>query len=262
MPKITITQLVSHMQKYKDALFILGPGAGFYNIPTPTREQLEANYSSKTLRRKPEEFWPFFKEFIFIDPDQNQPTQTQDNVQLLREKGVVGAIVTQTTDGSWEYHLGTEKVIQLHGTSADFVCMNSECKTHFTHHYVMSLEQPVPQCEVCGKELRPNILLFGEKYRDDRFEAFKHHILTTHTLILIGVDFTEEAVMQMVANYVDMKTLMNAQNEDEKRMAVVINPPSGYDVNEEIGFFEFIVDEDSVEDGCGAATNRLVRAFW
>lgn len=255
MPALTVQDLVAHMKKYNDALVVMGPGSGL-QLNKPDRAMLEENYSAKVLRREPEKFWPFFKEHIFIDPAENNPTPAQEGINTLRDLGVIGKIISQTTDGAWEWHYGAENVIELHGNCVDFVCMNPGCKIHYGTQYVMSLEQPVPTCEVCGKNLRPNILLFGEKYREDRYDSMKQVFLNTHTLILVGADFTEDPVMELVAGFVDMKTMINSQSTDNQRMAVVISPPDNYDVNEEIGFFEFIVRGDT-----NAATERLVKAF-
>ena len=68
MGKYTVDDLKSHLDKYKDALVIIGPNAtrqkNFLDV-----EGVSELLTNKALRRNPEGFWKFFKEHVYVDSD-------------------------------------------------------------------------------------------------------------------------------------------------------------------------------------------------
>jgi NAD-dependent SIR2 family protein deacetylase len=147
-------------------------------------------------------------------------------------------------------------MLNLHGTSLTYRCQNPKCKIEYTHHYVTSSDG-IPTCEVCGRELKPNLLLVGDNYDDNEFHAMKLKMVDTHTLILIGFDFTEEPLTEILASFCDIKLLNKSTGKPEDvKMLVTVHEPGTHINEEDIGFFEFWVEDD-----CGEATGRLLKAF-
>lgn len=249
--RLEVNDLVSHMQKYKDAVIIIGPDIDITRKEKPTREQMEKLYTHKSMVRTPEKFWEFFKDYIFIDPEKDDLSPAMKAIKILNSMGLTRAIIDQNTTGRFRLHGGGGNTIELHGDSATFIC--KRCEIEYPYMYYTSLEASVPKCEVCGKSLRPNILLFGESYKEDVFSAVQSQIGTTHTLILVGMDYSEDIIVDLIANYASMKDM--AISEDN-RMLIVVGTPEDYDPNEMIGFCEFIVKSDS-----NAAMDRLLQAF-
>jgi NAD-dependent SIR2 family protein deacetylase len=252
--KLTVNDLVNHMQKHKDAVVIFGPAAGITNENVPTREQMEKFYTHKSLKRTPEKFWELFSNNIYVNPE-TEPTQAMRSISTLDLMGLTGAIVDQTTSGIYRLRYRSSNLIELHGDSAIFSC--SSCKIEYPYMYYESVNTPCPNCEVCGKPLCPDVLLFGEKYKDERYEALKHHLSVTHTVILVGMDYLEDPIVSLISDYAAIKSAaIESGIEDDKRMLVVIGTPEDYDPNEMIGFCEFIVKDDP-----NAAMARLMSAF-
>lgn len=252
---LTVNDLVTHMTKHKDAVIIIGPEAADFHTEKPTREMMEQFYTHKSMKRTPEKFWEFFKQYIYVDPDKTLSPLAFQCVAALNDMGLIGCTVIQSTDGIYRTYHYNNNILELHGNSVTYTCKS--CGIEYPYMYYDSSPTPVPECEVCGKALRPNLLLFGENYKDDVFNQFKHHVAATHTLILLGMDYTEDPIASLVADFCEMKSVANqSQNIDEHKMAIAIGTLENYDPNESLGFFEFVV-RDNVND----AMNRLVKSF-
>lgn len=231
MGKLTVSDLVTHLDKYKDALILIGDKA------IVTKGEVDSNIlTNKNLRRNPTEFWKHYFEVVFNDPEADL-SPAQKAVAALKNKGFVKDIINLTTDSKLN-SLGD--VINLHGVSDKFKC--TSCKTIFTYDYVQTCPESEIKCEVCGRPLRPTILLNGENYYDDQYNAFKHLLLETHTLFVVGLDWSESPIVNLIADYSDMKQDRNAR-EEEQRMIVVVGGDDFIDVNE-VGLFEFFVSGD------------------
>lgn len=227
----TKQDLLNHMDQYKDAVIIIGPKALCYESYTD-HESFQEVMTNKTLRRKPEVFWSFFKEHVYKGEERLSPAQEV----LIELKDKIHRIYSQNTDGLLSNYL---PVTYLHGRDDLYKC--NSCKTKFTAEYVMSFDTP-PECEVCGKPLRPDMLLIGENYWQDIFDDFKKDLLETHTVFLVGFDFEEDRIFDLILDYAEMKDTRNA-TEEEKRMLVTVGVDDLVDL-EELANFEFLVKGD------------------
>lgn len=231
MGKLTVADLVKHLETYKDALVLIGDKA------IKLRGEIDPDIlNNKTLRRNPSEFWKHYFATAFCNPE-DELSDAQKAVAALKNKGYIANIINLTHDGKMNV-LGD--VINLHGTSDKFKC--TSCKTIFTYDYVKTCPDNQIECEVCGRPLRPAILFNGENYFDDQYDAFKHLLLETHTLFVIGLDWGESPIVNLIADYAEMKDNRNAVEED-KRMVVVVGEDDFMNV-EEVGQFEFFVPGD------------------
>src|SRR5258706_2567602 len=90
-------------------------------------------------------------------------------------------IITQNVDGLHRM-AGNQNVLELHGNIQRVRC--SECYT-FTETWGDDTES-VPQCEVCGGLLRPDVVWFGEALPRDRLEAAVEAARTCESFFSIG----------------------------------------------------------------------------
>jgi NAD-dependent SIR2 family protein deacetylase len=253
----TINDLIDHMHKFEDAVVIIGPRAlDALNLEHPTKEEIENNFTKKALRRDPEAFWKFFKDKIFVDPSNHFPTETQCAVSTLQQLGVVKTIIDLNSDGLLKFHTGPsiKDYIQLHGSNLVFKCQ--KCKTIFSYHALMDDNFNINNtcCEACGGALRPTTLVTGENYDDDAFHAVKEALFNTHTLILVGVNYGEEPIVDLIAKFGDMKAMASSEN-DTRMLVAVTEPDLELDLNE-LTFFEFLV-----KDNMDEAMSRLLKTF-
>lgn len=243
----TVKDLVEHLNKYKDAVIIVGPGAlAPQDKNDYSMEEFNENYNRKSLVREPEKMWNFFNEKMKKDFS----NETRDTYVAIKElNDIASLIIDQNTNAP---HM--DKKVDLHGSLHKFKC--NKCKTIYTDAYVYGLGKETHECEVCGGTIRPTVLLSGERYDNAIFLEVQEKIKASHTLILIGMDYTEESLMQLIAEYGDVKSFINAKEEGEEKMLVSIQTTDEeFDPNE-MAFFEFIV-KDNVKD----ALIRLKRAF-
>lgn len=246
---LTLKDLTDHMKKFNDATIVIGPGAAQYIEPA-SKEELESLLTHKAFRRTPNKFWPFYREHILVNSETTQANSTYHDVAFLQKLGVVKNVVTQNTDGLLASECDVKNLIELHGSTQHYTCI--KCKCHYSEQFIADFPDE-PRCEVCGGQVRPNIIFFGENYKDDVYHEMKVALMSTHTLILIGVDYSEDPLFNLVDQYCEFKSMVT---EDDKKMLVAIGTPEGLDLNEALGFFEFIVKDD-----CAAAISRLVNAF-
>lgn len=250
-----INELKNHMQKHKDAVVLIGPDAiKELNLFRSNQEELKEKFNKKVLRRKPIEFWDYFVKNVYINPDENDMTSTQKSILQLFKLGLVSNIIDLNGDGLMLAHEGqVDGLIQLHGDIQTYTCQNPSCKTSYSRQYVFGIEDEIKNtCELCDKPIRPDILLIGENYDDDKYHLLKTLIANTHTLITVGLDYSEEPIINLIADYGDIKEL-SKQQEDPKMLVGVHKSDLELDVNE-VAFHEFLA-----KDEVSLALSRLLK---
>lgn len=233
----TLQELIDHMKKFKDAVIILGPGINKVPINF-TVEDFNEKYNRKTLKRNPDVLWDFYFKQILCEENNSA---VYDLVKELDHS----IIIDQNYNGKYAD-------IYLHGHINLYRCQ--KCKTLFP---IEGLDlETTKQCECCGGDLRPTVLLSGERYDNDDFMKIKESILNTHTLIAIGMDYNEDSLSNLIADYGEMKSHINSTNPEDTRFLVAIQDKNfNYNPNE-IAFFEYLVKDD-IE----SALARLISSY-
>lgn len=233
----TLQELVSHMKKHRDAVIILGPSIN--NVPFKfTVEEFNEKYTRKNLKRDPKTLWEFYLNKIVCEENHSA---VYDLITELDH----AMIIDQNYNGQYAD-------IYLHGHMNLYKCQ--KCKTFFTKEG-LDLESST-ECEVCGGALRPTVLLSGERYDNNDFIKIKEAILNTHTIITIGMDYNEDSLSNLIADYGEMKTQINASNPNDQRVLVGLQEKDyDFDPNE-ITFFEFLV-KDNIE----SSLSRLLKVY-
>lgn len=224
----TLDELVKHIKTHKDAVIVVGPGINPYK-PSYSIDEFNEHYNRKLLRRDPEKLWNFYLENVITDINNSV---VYDYIEEIDRS----LVVDQNINGSIA-------ATYLHGHVNLYKCQ--KCKTLYPIEGLETEEGIITECENCGNHLRPTVLLSGERYNQVQFDEFKEKLLETHTLILIGIDYTEEAILNLIADYGDMKANCNA-NSDENNQRVIVaiqNKEEEFNPNE-IARCEFLVKDD------------------
>lgn len=107
------------------------------------------------------EYWRRKKE-IFPEIQKARPHQGHRAlVRLQRQKKLLG-VITQNIDGLHQKS-GIEKVLELHGTNLEAICL--DCKTIFPFEEIYSRllkDEVIPLCKVCGGLVKANTISFGQ----------------------------------------------------------------------------------------------------
>lgn len=106
----------------------------------------------------------------------------------LEKMGKLDAVVTQNIDNLHQKAgIPPEKVFELHGNMSWILCM--ECGGKYGMEEIRKrIEQgeEIPECELCGGMLKPDVVLFGEALPKDVMADATEHAKSCDLLIVIG----------------------------------------------------------------------------
>lgn len=116
----------------------------------------ETILSHTFYRRKPEEFYRFYKDkMLCLDA---QPNAAHKKLAQWESEGKLKAIVTQNIDGLHQ-KAGSKTVYELHGSVLRNYC--EKCGHFFGAEYILNSEG-VPVCSECGGGVKPDVVLYEE----------------------------------------------------------------------------------------------------
>jgi NAD-dependent deacetylase len=109
----------------------------------------------------PSYYWSFFRDTRGPLLHQAKPNPAHQTLAALEQKGKLLAVITQNIDGLHQA-AGSRRVIELHGSSRKFHCMN--CRAPYSlEETERALEDALPpHCTGCDGILRPGVVFFGE----------------------------------------------------------------------------------------------------
>lgn len=140
----------------------------------------EEMVSHTFLMRHTEEFFDFYKKHL-VYPEA-RPNAAHEALADLERAGKLKAVVTQNIDGLHQL-AGSQTVYELHGTVHRNYCVS--CGKRFDARYVMA-QDGIPHCDVCGRMVRPDVVLYEEGLSDATIEASVSAIRKADMLIIGG----------------------------------------------------------------------------
>ena len=112
------------------------------------------------LEADPEKVWRMLWELDAVLAAA-EPNAAHLAIAELQHLGVVTTVITQNVDALHQ-EAGSEDVVELHGSRRTLSCLT--CRHTVTRDEVVH-EAPrgaAPRCQVCGGQLRPDVVFFGE----------------------------------------------------------------------------------------------------
>ena len=135
--------------------------------------------SHSFFKRKPEEFYRFYKDkMLILDAE---PNAAHKALAGLEKAGKLSAVVTQNIDGLHQ-KAGSEKVFELHGSVLRNYCM--KCGKFYDAAYIKNAEG-IPKCS-CGGTIKPDVVLYEEGLDDNVIYGAIEAISKADTLIVAG----------------------------------------------------------------------------
>lgn len=113
------------------------------------------------FEKDPSYYWSFFKDTRGPLLHEAKPNPAHHAIAELERRGKVLRVITQNIDGLHQA-AGSEKVIELHGSSRNFYCIS--CRKNYSladAETALELSLP-PRCSDCNGILRPDVVFFGE----------------------------------------------------------------------------------------------------
>jgi NAD-dependent protein deacetylases, SIR2 family len=153
---------------------------GLYTNKSDVPYAPEEILSHDFFMEHPAEFYTFYRSHMLFP--NAQPGTAHRALAQLEQEGKLAAVITQNIDGLHQ-KAGSEHVLELHGSVLRNHCLG--CGKEFDLPYILA-SKGVPHCDVCGKMIKPDVVLYGEPLDEAVLsEAFKY-IRTADTLIVGG----------------------------------------------------------------------------
>lgn len=266
--KRPISDLITHLKQYKDAVLIVGSKTLQRELPQQDNEEEEEGYvrkeplffqpgessrnvfSRKTMVKNPNMFWQFYKQMILKDPEES--LETYDTIKEFINMDLIKSVIDFNTDGL----LKDVKplYIPMKGNRNIVQCVKCN-KTYNVSDINLNTEKPIICSDIegdCKGKIKPTIPFYGEKYDTINITNTFHEIFTyddndvaiglnTHTLILIGTNFTEDLLDEIIRGYNQFKTRQNdafsvfiTDNDDMFMNSYLADFGTTYDINESV----------------------------
>ncbi len=165
---------------------------GLYNSAAVNNEYF---LSRECLLSEPERFFEFYrKNMVFPNA---MPNRTHKALAQLEKDGIIKAVITQNIDGLHQA-AGSERVIELHGTTSSFHCM--KCREKYDS-YCLNETEGVPKCEICGGIIRPDVVLYGERLDGFSFADAENEISKADVLIAGGSSLAVNPAASLVRDF-------------------------------------------------------------
>ena len=231
--KLPLDVLLRHLKTYKDAVIILGPDIASENLFVE-EETSKDKFNRKSMVRDPKAFWGYYVENLMrLYSYQDITTET---VEALLDLKLHSAVIdTNIIDV-----LTHTPVISPAGKNKRLECV----KCHKAYdaekmYHQLKFQDTTLKCD-CGGNIKPTVLCFGEKYPMNVYNQVKDAIfieengkvsLNTHTLIFIGVDFSDSLISEIIDSFDALKdqnhyTVVIADKEHREDV-IYYNPEFG-----------------------------------
>jgi NAD-dependent deacetylase len=145
----------------------------------------------------------------------------------LEAAGLVEAVVTQNID-TLHTRAGSRDVIEVHGTIATSSCLF--CGHREPLERVLAL-LPLPTCEVCGRPLKPDIVMFGELLPEHAIERATRLARGAGSMLVVGSSLEVWPVAGLPAETLaaggELAIVNKGRTDYDARAAVTIDGGAG-----------------------------------
>lgn len=119
-----------------------------------------------TDEEKRREYWRRKKE-MYAEMQGAEPNAGHRAIARLETLGKLTGVITQNIDGLHQ-KAGNQKVLELHGTNREVICLTCSRRDPFDPVYERLLKgEEIPVCLHCGGLLKPNTISFGQALDPD-----------------------------------------------------------------------------------------------
>jgi NAD-dependent deacetylase len=115
-------------------------------------------------------YWNFFKNVRYNILKMAKPNTAHYALVKLEKMGILKLVITQNIDGLHKI-AGQSNIIELHGNNRYISCMDCK-KVYLMEEVYENLKKELPPKCICGGNLKPNVVFFGETLPEkELFEA-------------------------------------------------------------------------------------------
>lgn len=186
-----INTLKEVVDKYDNIVFFGGAGVSTESGIPDFRSvdglyHQEYDYPPETIlshsfyRRKPEEFYRFYRNKMFYASA--KPNAAHLKLAQLEKEGKLRAVITQNIDGLHQM-AGSRTVLELHGSIHRNYCEN--CGAFYDGDFIVH-SSGIPKCPQCDGPVKPDVVLYEEALDEKTMNAAIRYIHNADVLIIGG----------------------------------------------------------------------------
>lgn len=185
----------------------------------------ETILSHRFFMRNKEEFFRFYYDKIMVTGV--MPNAAHRKLAEFEAAGKLSAVVTQNIDGLHQ-KAGSKRVYELHGSTLRNYCMS--CGEFYDGDYIFKAKDnniPVPKCEKCGGDIKPDVVLYEEGLDDDTVSGAISAIARADMLIIGGTSLVVYPAAGLVNYYRGNRLVLinkSATNQDSNADLVITDP--------------------------------------
>lgn len=175
---------------------------GMYSEKLESFLNPEQIVSYSFFRNSMDEFYEFYKsKLISLDA---KPNDCHIALNELEKMGKIQAIVTLNIDGLHQT-AGSKKVHELNGSIHRNYC--STCGAPYSAKYVLDADG-IPTCTRCEGTIKPDVILFGERFDNEMIEYIIYCIMKADTIIVGGTSLAFCPIAGIIKSYFEGKNLV------------------------------------------------------
>lgn len=195
------------------------PGTGLWSHIDPM-EYLSVD----ALYTRPERFWKYFAQ-VFGPTLDAQPNAGHKALAELERAGYVHTIITQNID-SLHQKAGAQNVLEVHGHLRTVHCRNCGRTYPMKEALAQLSKVPIPRCEKCGHDVRPDVVLFGDMM-PVAFNQAVQAVENSSLMLVVGSSLTVSPA-NTLAFYVSHLAVVNRDSTPaDSRADVVVHGGAG-----------------------------------
>ncbi len=134
---------------------------------------------------KRREYWRRKKE-MYVEMRDAQPNAGHLAIARLEKSGKLVGVITQNIDGLHQ-KAGTQKILELHGTNREVICLQCRKICPFDPIYErLEAGEDIPLCRDCNGLLKPNTISFGQQLDPEVLELAIAWARSADFLLAVG----------------------------------------------------------------------------
>jgi NAD-dependent deacetylase len=187
--RMSVEPLAELVRDHQPCVVLTGAGisteSGIPDFRSPTgiwRQYDPMEYATiDAFRADPANVWDFYGKRLTAVAAV-EPNDGHRALADLERRGWVHAIVTQNVDGL-HARAGSRTVVEVHGSLRTCNCL--ECGTEVPFEQALT-GLPLPACPMCGRVLKPGVVMFGELLPEEAIERAVRLASEAGLMLVVG----------------------------------------------------------------------------
>jgi NAD-dependent deacetylase len=156
------------------------PQSGLWNTSDPYQVA-----SIWAFKNNPKDFFDWIRP-LAINSETAKPNSAHIALAQLEKLGIIKSVITQNIDGL-HHKAGSQRVFELHGTAQTATCPSCGKKHQRQYfHQKITSGNEFPKCIICGKIIKPDVVLFGEELPKDIWNDAQKECLQADLILVAG----------------------------------------------------------------------------